>query len=53
MAEISVSENLSKWIDTMNVDELLVTAIGKKQMDTFMMLIENGASVNGPDRCDI
>ena len=53
MAEISVSENLSKWIDTMDVDELLVTAIGKKQMDTCMLLIENGASVNGTDRYDI
>ena len=53
MAEISVSENLSKWIDTMDVDKLLVTAIGKKQMDTSMMLIENGASVNEPDRCAI
>ena len=53
MAEISVSENLSKWIDTMDVDELLATAIVKEQMDTSMVLIENGVSVNGPDRLDI
>ena len=52
-AEKSFPENLSKWIDMMDVDELFVTALNGNQIETCMKLIENGTIVNGPDRGDI
>ena len=52
-AEKSFPGNLSKWIDMMDVDELFVTALDGNQIETCKMLIENGASVNGSDSCDI
>ena len=51
--ETSLTEKLSEWIDTIDIDELLVTALDQKQIESCLILIENGASVNGPDLCPV